>query len=248
MARVFNGTTDHIDLANEANFDFERNQTFSLAVWIYLTGNNGGAIIGKYNGTTGGGWELGLEPFQGPCLNMVLTNTPSSNQISVFSANALVGLNAWHHAGMSYDGSSTAAGTKLYYDGANITTGGGSNPNVDNLSATILNDLAVVLGGNAAGASNFYTGGEAGDAIWNVVLTAAEFATLATGVDPYYVRTQSLVACLDLCGASPEIDKKGGNNGTVTGTIITAGPTQFQGCPSAGDDPAIGFSGRGAGW
>ncbi len=82
-------------------------------------------------------------------------------------------------------------------------------------------------------------------AIWNVALTDAEVAILAAGFSPLLVNPQGLVAYWPLIGrTSPEIDLVGGNNLTVTESVVATHtrmfyPTQpFTGFAAAAVPPA----------
>ena len=65
-------------------------------------------------------------------------------------------------------------------------------------------------------------------AVWDVALTAAEVAQLATGAHPFTVRPGSIVYYNPIIGKfSPEIDWVSGNNTTVTGAVEFAHPRIF---------------------
>lgn len=221
MARSFNGSSDLIDLANEVNFDFERTQAFSVACWCYRTGT-GGTLVGKQL-SNGGGW-LPFYQIASGGIQTYLVNTDPGNIIQVDTTTYVLPASTWAHLTFTYSGSSLASGVTIYANGISqaLTTV------TDTLSATMLNNVAVQLGANNG--VNFWSGNLAGVGIWNVALSAANVATLATGESPVNVANASLIAALPLCGSSPEPDKKGTNNGTLTGTAVVGGPTQFVGC------------------
>jgi hypothetical protein len=245
MARAFNGTSDRIDLANEANFDFERTQPFSVAAWWQAGKTGGGTIVGKHDVTGGDlGWIL-LSRFG------VVSPTVAFNlRGGITFCNAFTttewSLDIWRHILWTYNGNSLVSGNKIYIDGVDqaLTTQN------DDLADSILNNIPCQIGARDGTITPgfFLKGGVAGVGIWNVVLDQSDATALAGGADPYYIRNLSEIACLDLCGASPEADKKGTNNGTLTGTVIAGNPALFTGCPNPGDDPTVGIQGRGAGW
>lgn len=241
MARLFNGTSNRIDLANETNFDFERTQAFSIAGWVYVTANiSNGAICAKQT-TSALGWFLGTENTGGPRLAGQIASPPG--QVYAESVGVL-SLNVWQHVVLTYDGSSTVAGLLLYINGVSQA----KTNTVETLAASILNNEPVQLGGRGGTVApdTFFSGGESGFGIWNVVLTQSNITTLNTAADPLGVQNANLIAYLPLCGVdSPEPDRKGTNNGTLTGTIRSENPRFAPWCQEQTD---IGLLGRGAGW
>ncbi len=80
---------------------------------------------------------------------------------------------------MTYDGSSTAAGVKMYGDGVSMST----TISDDNLSSTILNSSDMLVGGGEAGPSDFP--GNIDDVrVYNRVLSATEVAALYGCTNP----------------------------------------------------------------
>jgi Concanavalin A-like lectin/glucanases superfamily len=232
-ARGFDGVSEYITLANESNFDFEFNQTFSVACWHLNSGGNAGmAVVAKQDlvvASDDRGWIL----FQraggtNPTYTVELANN-TSTRAATRTTSEWAG-NIWRHVGFSYSGSGTTAGTLIYVSGISQA----KTDIADTLaSSTILNAIPVQLGArNGTGAPSFFMNGKlAGIGIWNVVLTAAEFRSLAQGANPLSIQNGSLIASLPLCGiGSTEPDKKGTNNGTLTGTTTVNGPMQFSGC------------------
>ena len=79
----------------------------------------------------------------------------------------------WHHAALTYDGTSTAAGTKLYIDGAYQTP----TVVVNGLISSILSASDVEIGFSPISGAYFY--GKLDDVrVYNRVLSAAEIAAL----------------------------------------------------------------------
>lgn len=81
----------------------------------------------------------------------------------------------------------------------------------------------VCVGVTADGTPNgFFAGALGVVAVWSAALTAAEAKRLARGLDPRFVRPQSLVAYWPLYGRhDPENDLVGSNTLTVTGTTVS---------------------------
>lgn len=96
------------------------------------------------------------------------------------------------------------------------------NPVATNTTSVTVSGLDRVLIGarvtsSAVGA--YFNGDLAEAAVWNVVLTSSEIASLAAGAKPYRVRPSALVMYVPLIGASPE------NNWKGVGATLTNAPT-----------------------
>lgn len=152
MGVVFNGTTQRLEVANEAFFDYERTDSFSVACWIYLPTTwpaVPGPALGKGDAALTRGYVLNAESSQGPTPDWHITNGPG-NAIHAFGPDNVTTQWVpayWIHLAATYDGSSDVSGCKLYIAGKNVATGTGTNPNTNTLTATILNDQPVTAGG-----------------------------------------------------------------------------------------------------
>jgi hypothetical protein len=72
-------------------------------------------------------------------------------------------------------------------------------------------------------------------AVWNVALTAQDFAALGAGVNPWLVKPENLVVYWPFWGSSPEVDLKSNVSATITGTIpVAADPPSVSGLGSRG--------------
>jgi len=223
VARSFDGIDDRIDLANEANFDRERTDPFSIAFPFYLPANTSGAYVAKQvNSGNFEGWSISNETFEGPRIVFELRNSAGNQilrEIDVAHATA-----TWIHVLCTYSGSSTLAGTKIYLNGAEAAYQAGT---ADSLSASILNNVACQFGcrGGSGAPGFFHAASLADGAFWNVELNATEAHMLGNGAEPSTIRGANQIALLRLCGTdSPEIDDWGTNDGTVTGTTTVAHP------------------------
>lgn len=121
--------------------------------------------------------------------------------------------NTWNNSLATF-GSST--NRKLYLNGGSAATNTTSKafPTVDE----------TIIAARATGYTSLeFDGNIAELAIWNVEISAAEYAVLNAGYSPLFIRPQSLVAYWPLIGrTSPEIDIVGGYNMTLTNSPTTA--------------------------
>jgi cytochrome c553 len=95
--------------------DFERDQAFTCAAWVKLPANDGyGALCARMdNGDNYRGWDFWLQRRQ---IGTHIINSWSDNGLKVVGK-AQVPANEWTHVAVTYDGSSKAAGVKVYYNG-----------------------------------------------------------------------------------------------------------------------------------
>lgn len=169
----FDGVNDYVSIANESNFDFNYNNTFSTSLWVkadtVLDPIDDLFLCKVVSGGAGYCW------YRNPdnTLGMVLKNSPS-NQAGVVSVSSLP-LQSWHHLVVTYDGSGVAAGIKQYMDGASLTLSTWQ----DNLSSmSILNNVNLIIGSWSGVNSEFLHGTVDDVRVWNRALSADEVATL----------------------------------------------------------------------
>jgi hypothetical protein len=101
--------------------DFDTKQPFSAGAWVKLpVANASGAIMARMGDPpVHRGWDLWLE--NGQLASHIIHQWPD-NAIKV-SAKTKLKENVWYHVFMTYDGSATAAGLKLYVNGEPQKTG-----------------------------------------------------------------------------------------------------------------------------
>jgi hypothetical protein len=93
---------------------FEHNDAFSVAAWVYLTSNEPSTVLAKMDEANGHrGYDLIIGQGK-PGMHIIHHWTDDGLNVT---AREPLSLNAWHHLAMIYDGSSKAAGIKLFIDG-----------------------------------------------------------------------------------------------------------------------------------
>jgi len=134
----FDGSNDYVGMGDV--IDFERTDTYTLAAWISTTMTAPGAIIAKMNiANSYKGYDMILE--SGSIEAHLINNWAADNAIKV-EASTLVNDGAWHHIAVTYDGSSSASGLKIYIDGNQETT----TIAKDSLSGTTINSDELRVG------------------------------------------------------------------------------------------------------
>jgi len=133
----FDGTDDNINMT-DTSFDFERTDSFSLSAWIKT--DVGAPIIAKQlAGPTFNGYNF----YAGASGIIVIIHVTAPTDVTDGN---------FHHAVLTYDGSSSASGVKVYVDGSSesLTTV------TDALTATMLNDRVLQIG--TRGFGDFFNG------------------------------------------------------------------------------------------
>jgi hypothetical protein len=125
--------------------DFERDQTFSVAAWVRLPASDAtGSILARMADQQGyRGWDLWLE---GGRFGTHLINVWQDDALKVVTRDPLPG-DQWNHVLMTYDGSSKAAGVKLYVNGQLQN----NNVAADTLNSSIRTDVPLKIGQRDSG-------------------------------------------------------------------------------------------------
>jgi len=120
--------------------DFERDQPFSCSAWIKLNPNDSaGAIAARMDNTQNyRGWDFWVQARR---VGMHIINKWSDDALKVVAQQQVKG-NEWTHVTVTYDGSSKAAGVKVYYNGQEQKT----NVEADKLQSTIKTSVPFKLG------------------------------------------------------------------------------------------------------
>lgn len=230
MARTFDGVDDILTLANEGNFDFERTDAFSIAAWLWIDTPIAiaGAIVAKQ---ASGGNQTGYRLFFGSD-NLIGVQIRSGPGDQAFKRDDTAFPDStWTHVVMTYSGSSTTAGINFYQNAVLSTS---TTSVADTLSASILNNDSVTIGGRTAGV-DWLAARVAGVIVDNVEWTAAQVNRLYwTGMPPRgFAGTKSYHPFW-----SDDLNDKGasGGNATASGTTMVSGP------PKVGRAPALLFS------
>jgi hypothetical protein len=150
--------------------DWERDQAFSHSLWIWSDKQPSGAPVARMD-VEGGhrGYDI-LIPGQE--IEVHLIHKWPENAVKVEAAAELKS-KQWHHICVTYDGSSKAAGIKIYLDGKSLEV----KPTNDQLSETIRTETPLLLGRRSTG--NGFDGRIDEVRLYNRVLSPEEAAQLA---------------------------------------------------------------------
>jgi len=205
--------------------DFERTSAFSISAWVKRggTGVNDTVVSKMESSGNFRGYLLFISSTN--LVKFVLRNVnTSSNRLFVDSTSTITDTN-WHHILMTYDGSSSVSGVKIYIDGVSdtVTTAG-------TLSATTLNSSPFNIGARNSN-SLFATATIDEVSVFNSELSASDITSIYNGGAPNDISSLSPVSwwrCGDGDNSPTLIDRgSGSNNGTMTNftTFSTDVPT-----------------------
>jgi hypothetical protein len=149
VAATYNGSTGYTSIAGQATYAFERTEPFSILTLVNPNitrsgGDAGHAMFSKLDSNSpNSGYEFSLE-WNGAKTWMhafIINNFGGNNLISVTGFADIINA-TYYFLAMTYDGSSEAAGVKLYVNGAADTA---SIVN-DSLSGSIVNSITPCIG------------------------------------------------------------------------------------------------------
>ncbi|MFA6096459.1 MAG: LamG-like jellyroll fold domain-containing protein [Candidatus Paceibacterota bacterium] len=158
----FDGSDDYAAIANESNFDFERDRAFSITAWLKPDASSTGIqeVITKASDYSPyRGWHLITNYYfptsqvRAGTISFMMVNTWSSNAITVSTTSpSMLNDGGWHHYVITYDGSSLASGVRIYEDGISL----GVTIDENSLSNTILSDAPVTIGARQGGSPQWH--------------------------------------------------------------------------------------------
>lgn len=171
---------------------FDSHEAFTVTAWIKGPISQDSTIVGKM--VQGGGytgWELHVGTPAGGSgaglLNVWLINSYGADYIQVNSPVVVLD-DSWHHVAFTYDGSSSAAGVRIFVDGQDAT----GDSAADSLTGTLLNSVELGIGTRQNGANHNFQGAIAQVSMWSAALSPAQITTVyQTGIQPpaNYIRS-----------------------------------------------------------
>lgn len=120
-AAFFSGSNNTVIYANDSSFaNYSVTNTFSFSAWFKsaVADSNNKPIVSRMDTSFAKGYILYLE---GGYLSVKISQTFSGNTLRLRSALDTYNDGQWYHVAMTYDGSATAAGVKVYVDGQVIS-------------------------------------------------------------------------------------------------------------------------------
>jgi concanavalin A-like lectin/glucanase superfamily protein len=221
VSRTFDANAaNFLTVGDKAEIDITGN-LITVAAWIKTNSVSTEQGIATKWGAVGANQQYELElSATGKVSFGVVNATPLG---TIVTGATTVALGAWQHAA----GRQTATDVFVYLNGVQDGTSA-TDRSIQNTATDLL------IGKFVTGVA--FNGLIAELGIWNIDLTPAEIAQLASGVSPALVQPGNLRGYWPLCGVgSPEPDLKSGNQAAISGTVPAGAhaPGSFP-CETAG--------------
>ncbi len=172
----FDGSDDTVSVGNLTRVQMERTDLRSYTFWMKTVADGSMSIITKQaNSAPYAGYNI--QTGSGGYLYYQLVNSYSSNTLEVRTTrDTNFDDGSWHFVSITYDGTSTPGGVKIYFDGNSeaLTT------TVNTLSSSIATSTGLQLG-SRAGAAQFFNGQLDDVRMFNYVLSAAQIKNIMQG-------------------------------------------------------------------
>ena len=171
----FDGYTQSAAIGDVIPLQFERTDAFTLSAWVKTTDGDG-VIVGK---------QLSVSPYAGFVLAMSATKIHVELNNLVFSNAIVIDSNEtgnndglWNHIVMTYDGSSTGSGVKLYKNGSEMPV----SITLDALTASILSTASFQISSRP---TDWYLASTIDEvSVYNIVISANDVTNLYNFHDP----------------------------------------------------------------
>jgi hypothetical protein len=174
---LFDGVNEYVDFGNV--LAFERTSPMSFSFWAkHSVSSSWYYVLEKQASGTPQGWAVQFS-YTGS-LAIQITNTWATNCLQVRTTGTDWADGVWHHFVVTYDGSSTAAGVKMYVDGSLQLMA----TVYDTLSATIINTATLKIGGSTLDTPHYFPGNLDEVAAYNRALSQAEVTWTYNGGVP----------------------------------------------------------------
>lgn len=161
----FDGVAEFITIPDDASYDFDGTTPFSMSVWFNSSDFTGFRPLFSKRVINGAGYMMSA--FNGG-LYFGLNNS-NLNRIEV-NTSMVLSTNTWYLFTVTYDGSQTAAGVKLYVNDAEEV----KTINNNNLTLSSASGEPLQIGVNGTGGALFWLDYLGYIRIWNVELTAQD--------------------------------------------------------------------------
>ena len=227
LSTRFDGVDDYVDMGNVASLNFEKDDAFSFSFWLNRTTSSDlTTVLGRADADS---------PFSGYAIfinsNKIQLRLRSPNNAFFFILGTVnIPNNTWTHYVVTYDGSESVSGMKLYKNGASEAVTTTTSGTLSSLSGV---SLPFNLATRDSNPNIAYSGAMDEVSAYNVELSASAVTTIYnSGVPNDLNGTSGLVSWWRMGDGDtfPTItDNQGSNNGTMTnmsaGNFITNVPT-----------------------
>ena len=188
------------------------------STWIWFNVVSTGASMALWDQSNNSGRSNFVRVSVGAFIDWFAAFDGGTN--GLWRTDTTVTTDTWHGIGWSYVNSSNANDPIAYYDGVKKTVGAGlTEVNTPTGNFFPADSFAGLYIGNRADFTQTVDGSIAEVAVWDGILTDAEFAELYAGYAPALIRPESLTVYMPL--VRDNIDpKRGGSPGLVGPPLV----------------------------
>jgi len=169
---VFDGIDDYLRMGINSIFDIDGSDSFTFSSWVKKTGGTFFPIFQKLyypNSSTQDGYRCYIRTVTNQIF-LNLYSTTGNNNITVSSVDGISN-NIWYNVVITYDGSQTAAGVKIYINGESVSLSVGS----DTYTGTMITNENLTIGGQPTPTNPLYGNGNISNvSIYNKELSQSE--------------------------------------------------------------------------
>ena len=174
-ASFFSGSNSTVIYANDNSFaNYSVTNTFSFSAWFKsaLNDSNNKPIVARMDTSFAKGYILYLE---GGYISVKISQTFAGQVLQLRSSLNTYNDAQWHHVVMTYDGSATAAGVKIYVDGdlISMTTVASTLTTSSDIQASGIR-FCIGANGNQSTTQYNFSGTIDDVARWNSVINASD--------------------------------------------------------------------------
>lgn len=164
----FDGVNEYVNCTNNAAFDLDRTNSFTISAWVNVTSysiTTTEHIISKYSNPPAQGYFLAVQANK---IVFSLQSNGGTNGIIVATVNTF-NTSQWYNIAVTYDGSSSGSGVKIYVNGINEPI----DVTADTLTGSTLTSETLKIGGTVTPA-RYFNGKISSVRMWNTELLASE--------------------------------------------------------------------------
>jgi len=121
---AFDGIDDYVTMGNVSNLNFQRTDAFSISTWVKRGAFTETQILFSKMNSSGNyrGYMFYISESSDVPQFLLRRDTSFTSQRLLVVGSTTILDNNWHNLVVTYDGSSTASGVKIYVDGISDTT------------------------------------------------------------------------------------------------------------------------------
>lgn len=192
---------------------------YSFSAWFNFNPANSVNLNCRVVDINMNGGSFSLNAQYNPATALMSFGTPATGASGAFTC-PTPSRGSWHHIVVTYDGNSTANKPTVYIDGLSVSVTTNAAPSGLPISAGTQSNVANI--GNNGAFNRTWDGFLAHFSYYpNIILSAADAFTLASGVNPLLVRPDSLTLYYPLDGInSPEMNMVGAPTTSIVGVKL----------------------------